>query len=98
MITHSVFFRLKHAEGSAEEKAFIEKAMTLSKISTVRNFQFVHEISPKNNFRFGLIMQFEDQSGYTHYNEHPDHTAFVEQVWIPQVAEFIEIDYLSESH
>lgn len=93
MITHSVFFKLKHAEGSPEEKAFLEKARALKRISTVRNFKCVREVSPKNNFHFGLIMQFDDRAGYDHYNNHPDHKAFVEQVWIPEVAEFMEIDY-----
>lgn len=93
MITHSVYFRLKHAEDSPEEKAFLEKADALKSISTVRNLQCVREISPKNNYRFGLTMQFEDRDAYRHYNDHPDHQAFVEQVWIPEVAEFLEIDY-----
>lgn len=93
MITHSVYFRLKHAEGSPEERTFLEKAEALKSISTVRNFQCVREISPKNNFRLGLTMQFEDREAYRHYNDHPDHRAFVEQVWIPEVAEFLEIDY-----
>lgn len=95
MITHSVFFNLKHAEGSAEEAAFLEKAKELSSISSVMKLEYVREVSPKNEYDFGLIMQFKDQSGYNFYNEHPDHKDFVENTWIPEVEDFIEIDYVN---
>lgn len=94
MITHSVFFNLQHAKDSVEETHFLEKAIGLSAISSVQNFDFVHEVSPKNNFSYGLIMQFDDQSGYDFYNNHPDHISFVEKTWMPEVEDFIEIDYV----
>ena len=65
MITHSVFFILKHDEGSIDEAAFLKKAMELRSISTVRNFQCARQISLKNKYKLGLIMQFEDQAGMT---------------------------------
>lgn len=95
MITHSVFFNLKWPTGSREEAAFLEKATELSSIATVRNFKCVREISPKNKFAFGLTMQFDDRSGYDFYNESPDHKDFVEKVWMPEVKDYIEIDYVS---
>lgn len=94
MITHTVYFKLIHEKGSDEEKLFIQKALDLGKISTVHNLRCVREVSPKNNFDFGLIMQFEDQDGYDTYNNHPDHVDFVENVWQKEVAEFQEIDYV----
>jgi quinol monooxygenase YgiN len=93
MITHSVYFNLKHSKDSAEEAAFLKKAIELNSISSVRHFKCVREVSPKNEYKFGLIMQFEDQTSYDFYNEHPDHKNFVENVWIPEVEDFIEIDY-----
>jgi hypothetical protein len=39
-------------------------------------------------------MYFESQTDYDAYNDHPDHVAFVEQAWIPTVAEFLELDYV----
>ena len=97
MITHSVFFNLKHSEGSVEEAAFFKKAAALRSIKSVRNFKCVREVSPKNEFKLGLVMEFEDEAGYSFYSEHPDHTAFVEAVWIPEVSDFIEIDYVDWS-
>ncbi|GAA5219411.1 Dabb family protein [Membranihabitans marinus] len=94
MIKHTVFFKLKHELGSVEEEAFLEKAKALSSISTIQSFELVKEISPKNNFNYGLVIQFEDQAGYDIYNQHPQHTQFVKEVWIPEVEEFLEIDYI----
>jgi quinol monooxygenase YgiN len=94
MITHSVFFKLNHATGSDAEAAFLAKAAGLSAIPGVENFQVLRETSPKNNFDFGLSMTFADQAAYHGYNDHPDHIAFVQQVWLKEVADFQEIDHV----
>jgi hypothetical protein len=52
-------------------------------------------VSPKNGFAFGISMEFADRDAYTGYNEHPTHVAFVESRWIPEVADFLEIDYVA---
>lgn len=95
MITHTVYFKLKHDKGSEEEQLFIRKALDLGGISTVHNLRCVKEVSPKNNFDYGLIMQFDDQAAYDTYNNHPDHQAFVENVWKKEVLEFMEVDYVA---
>ena len=97
MIVHSVFFKLKHPAGSAEEKAFLAEAAKLSSIPGVENFQVLKETSPKNNFDFGLSMEFKDQTAYDGYNNHPEHVAFVQNIWIPEVEDFQEIDYVAYS-
>lgn len=94
MIRHTVAFRLKHAAGSAEEEAFLSAATQLAKIETVKNFERLRQVSPKNAFTFGFSMEFEDQSGYDFYNQHPDHVNFVENRWKKEVEDFMEIDYL----
>lgn len=94
MITHSVFFKLKHAEGSAEETAFIAKARELAAIPGVGNFEVLEETSPKNEFAFGLSMTFVDQAAYDAYNNHPDHVAFVQEIWLKEVESFQEIDHV----
>lgn len=38
-------------------------------------------------------MEFDDQAGYDTYNLHPLHVAFVRDRWVPEVADFLEIDY-----
>ena len=53
----------------------------------------VREVSPKNGFRFGISMEFADEAAYAAYNAHPDHVRFVEQRWLAEVADFLEIDY-----
>lgn len=38
-------------------------------------------------------MEFADADACRRYNEHPDHTRFVQERWLPEVEEFLEIDY-----
>ena len=94
MIVHSVFFRLHHESGSEGETAFFEKAAILERISGVCNFKVLQEVSPKNSFTFGFSMEFSDQTAYGFYSAHPDHIRFVQEVWLKEVAEFQEIDYI----
>jgi Stress responsive A/B Barrel Domain len=94
MIRHTVVFRLKHAPGSASEAGFLKEAMKLAAIPGVRKFEQLRQVSPKNGYSFGFSMEFADQAAYTVYNDHPSHVAFVRNRWIPEVAEFMEIDYV----
>lgn len=93
MIRHTVVFRLKHADGSPQERAFLQDAYELAKIPGVKNFEAMRQVGRKNNYRFGLSMDFADQRAYDGYNDHPAHVAFVRDRWVPEVAEFLEIDY-----
>jgi hypothetical protein len=93
MIRHTVVFNMKHPKGSAPEKQFIEDALALSKIPGVKKFERLREIHPKNNYTYGFSMEFDDQAAYDAYSNHPDHLRFVNEKWIPNVAEFLEIDY-----
>jgi hypothetical protein len=95
MIRHTVAFRLKHAEGSDEEKSFLRDAVILAKIPGVKNFERLRQVSFKNSFRFGFSMEFDDAASYNAYNIHPDHVAFVRDRWIPEVADFMELDYVN---
>lgn len=93
MIRHTVVFRLRHPPGSSDEKAFLEAARTLAAIPGVERFEQLREVSPKNDYAFGFSMEFADQAAYDAYNSHPDHVAFVEGRWMPEVEDFLEIDY-----
>ena len=92
-IRHTVAFTLAHAPGSAEERAFLEEAGKLAAIPGVESFEILDEVSPKNSYRFGISMEFAGQSAYDGYNEHPDHVRFVQERWLAEVADFLEIDY-----
>lgn len=93
MIRHTVVFRLKHPLGSAAEKAFHQAASALAEIPGVEAFELMREVSPKNDFAYGLSMEFADQAAYDTYNDHPDHVAFVRDRWMEEVDDFLEIDY-----
>jgi hypothetical protein len=38
-------------------------------------------------------MEFSDLQDYQIYNDHPDHVRFLQTRWIPDVIDFMEIDY-----
>lgn len=95
MIRHTVAFRLKHPAGSELESKFLtEGKRILAAIPGVEKFEALRQVSPKNDFRHGYSMEFSSQAEYQFYNDHPDHTAFVRDRWIPEVEEFMEIDYI----
>ena len=92
-IRHTVAFTLVHEDGSAEERDFLEAAEHLATIPGVEAFELLAEVGPKNGYRFGISMEFADRSAYDRYNEHPDHIRFVQQRWLAEVSEFLELDY-----
>ena len=92
-IRHTVAFKLVHAEGSAGERDFLEAAERLATVPGVEAFELLAEVSPKNGYRFGISMEFSDPSAYERYNEHPDHVRFVQERWLSEVSEFLELDY-----
>jgi hypothetical protein len=94
MIRHTVAFKLKHPSGSEPEASFLKAAQVLTSIPTVRNFEWLRQVSQKNTFEFGFSMEFTSQQDYDTYNTHPEHVRFVETRWKPEVADFLEIDYV----
>jgi quinol monooxygenase YgiN len=97
MIIHTVAFKLKHAAGSEEEVVFLDKARALSAIEGVDNFGVYRQISSKNPYDFNLSMEFADQAAYDIYNQHPVHQDFVHNVWLVEVDDFLEADFVRMS-
>ena len=93
MVRHTVVFKLKHAPGSQAELDFIQSAWKLADIPVVKNYEVLRQISKKNVYDFGLSMEFTSMEDYQTYNDHPDHVHFVQTLWIPEVTDFMEIDY-----
>jgi heme-degrading monooxygenase HmoA len=91
-IRHSVVFSIRHEAGSDEEADFVAAITALQQIPGVEAFELMREISPKNDFDYGLTMEFADESAYTAYNEHPEHISFVADRWDTEVTSFLEID------
>ena len=92
-IRHTVAFRLRHGAGSPEEESFLDEAATLAAIPGVEAFEILRQVGEKNDFDYGISMEFADRAAYEGYNTHPSHVRFVETRWIPEVADFLEIDY-----
>ncbi|WP_265522559.1 Dabb family protein [Oerskovia flava] len=94
MIRHTVVFRLRHAPGSDAESSFLTDARVLAGIPGVHRFEQLRQTSPKNDYHFGFSMEFDDADAYRAYDAHPDHRAFVAERWVPEVEDFLEIDYV----
>jgi quinol monooxygenase YgiN len=91
-IRHAVVFRLAHPEASEAEAESLRAMRELEAIEGVEAFELLREVSPKNPYTFGVVMEFADQAAYEAYNAHADHVRFVETRWAGEVAEFLEID------
>ena len=92
-IRHTVVFKLKHLKGSLEEQNFLTAAQQLAVIPGVEKFESLKQISQKNQFEFGLSMEFANKQVYDQYNHHPEHVVFVQNRWLQEVVDFLEIDY-----
>jgi hypothetical protein len=92
-IRHTVVFTPEHPPGSEAEADFLAAAAQLESIPGVEAFEILRETSPKNDYRFGISMEFAGPEGYAAYNEHPDHVRFVQERWLAEVVDFLEVDY-----
>jgi hypothetical protein len=93
MVRHTVVFRLKNKKGISEAPEFFKAIKNLANIPGVRNFEFLKQIGKKNNFDFGLSMEFENVENYNKYSNHPDHNQFVQNYWLKEVDDFLELDF-----
>jgi len=92
VIHHTVTFRLNPSVGVDE---FLGRARELGALTGVNDFEVLRQVGLKTDFTHALSMRFATQETYDSYNAHPTHVAFVEEVWIPQVADFLELDYVT---
>ena len=93
-IQHMVIFNLPYKKGSSKAVKFLNDGnRILTGIPMVRDFQVFLQVSSKNDFQYGFSMVFTDQDDYDTYNAHPDHVAFVEERWMKEVTDFLEIDF-----
>ncbi len=94
MIQHTVAFQFKPNLEEGDIRAFFCAARALSEIAAVEEFEVLKQVGKKNSFEYALSMYFETQHAYEAYNNHPQHIAFVENYWLKQVSDFIELDYV----
>ena len=94
-ILHTVIFDLKHPIGSPEASRFMADARRiLTAVPGVRDFQAYRQCSPKNDYQYGFLMTFSNQSEFDTYTAHPDHSQFVTERWDTEVSRFQESDFV----
>jgi heme-degrading monooxygenase HmoA len=94
-IRHTVAFSLRHDDGSPEAVSFFEALADLAAIEGVEELQVLSEVSPKNDYRYGVTMEFATRAAYESYTASPEHVEFVRDRWDADVADFIEIDFVA---
>jgi len=93
-VQHMVIFNLPYPEGSAQADNFLKDgSRILAGIPVVRNFQAFKQVSEKNDYQYGFSMVFTKREDYSTYNNHPAHVSFVQDRWVKEVTEFLEIDF-----
>jgi len=93
-IQHMVIFNLPYPKESSKAIKFIQDGTRiLTEIPVVQNFQAFNQVSIKNKFQYGFSMVFANPEDYKTYNNHPDHVAFVQDRWMKEVTDFLEIDF-----
>jgi hypothetical protein len=93
MIRHSVLLKLKANIGSEAKKVYFDEVEKLAHIPDVKKFEILKQTSTKNKFEYGISMEFDTLEQYDTYTNHPQHVSFVQDFWIPNVEDFLEIDY-----
>ncbi len=93
MLHHSVFLTFKPTTSEEEKAYFIAESRKLAQIPGVMNLKVLEEFNVTNPYTHGLGMDFEDQAAYDFYSNHPIHNRFVQEVWIPRVEKWQEIDF-----
>jgi Stress responsive A/B Barrel Domain len=77
-----------------ETQQFLEASAKLASIENVQKFEILRQTSPKNKFEYGISMKFDNQDQYYYFSNHPEHLAFIQNFWLTNVEDFLEIHYL----
>lgn len=94
MIEHTVAFNLKHPDGSAEEKDFLEGLRVFADIPGVQDYKVNRQVSSKGPFAFQISMRFDTQDELEAYDAHQVHVDFVNERWIPEATEWQTLDFV----
>ncbi len=93
-IRHMVIFCLKHYKGSPEEERFLQDSESiLSSIPGVKNLEVMRQAHIKNDYDFGIAMEFDNKTAYDSYVTHPTHVDYVQERWSKEVTRSLDIDF-----
>jgi hypothetical protein len=95
MIRHIALFRLNEdAPGDARhslEEGLFQLAQTIPEISS---YDFGGDLGLREgNFDFGVVADFENESDFKAYVNHPNHQAFIKDRLTPVVADRVSLQF-----
>jgi hypothetical protein len=91
-IRHAGILKFKSTVSEQTKWNFFLELKALAEIPGVQDLEISKQISAKNRFEYAFSMVFDSQAIYDAYSNHPQHDAFVQTWWIPNVEDFMEID------
>lgn len=91
-IRHAGLLTFKSTVSEQVKIDFFLALKALGGIPGVQQLEISRQISSKNPFEYAFTMVFDSQTIYDAYSNHPEHDAFVQNWWIPNVEDFLEID------
>lgn len=86
MFRHTIAFRLRHARGSLQEKAFLRDAKVLAEIPGIGRFEQLRQTSPADDFHFMFALTFESQDAFELFRVHPKYRQFYDERWTREVS------------
>jgi len=92
IIRHAGLLTFKSTVSEQVKIDFFLALKALEEIPGVQQMEISKQISTKNPFEYAFSMVFDSQTIYDAYTNHPQHDAFVQTWWIPNVEDFMEID------
>ncbi len=89
MIRHVALFRLKEDAPLGTQQALEDGLFLLAQtIESISAYSYGADLGLREgNFDFGIVADFEDESAFVTYADHPAHIAFIKERVAPVIAE-----------
>jgi len=91
-IRHLALINLKHEKDSPRAKEFLEAAKRdLGGVPSVR--EYMQNVTPPKGWQYGLLLEFDCEEDLEAYENHPLNQKFTEEYWIPDVLDYMDINF-----
>ena len=89
MIRHVALFRLKTGMPAGTQQALEDGLFLLAQtIQSISAYHYGPDLSLKEgNFDFAVVADFEDETAYRTYADHPAHVEFIKEQVAPVISE-----------
>lgn len=95
MIRHVALFRLKEDAPAGTQQAVEDGLFVLAQtIESISAYHYGADLGIREgNFDFGVVADFEDESAFLAYADHPAHLAFIKERVAPVITERASVQF-----